>query len=522
MEMKKLILLLLVSNITSIAISQPVIKTPTNSSVSYDYDEELSAPQIEAADAYWQSRIESNNWDAEIIGSSSTQYNCHSYAWHVSDQGNLVWIFSPANYYSGASPTYVSSTNTEDSLRKIVYDYDYGGHSAVSTNTENYVVSKWGPGPLVYHAINDWPWIGESQPDADYYEIDIDGSTSVNVGSTANETTINISGATYNWSGDDDHICGSGSSYVGTVTGLSTTSGYPHASVKVEITSSYSNTTVKGDRKNYITVSGWSPTPIISGSGGSRLVCSSGLQFTLTNAPVGSTKEWICGPYLTISSGQGTNQCTFSSTGNGSSWVSVIISPSTCGDIQLDHYNVWSGKPVLNVSGPSEGYVNNYYTFYANPGTYSTPTDYYWVLNPLLNSHVYDYGSESEIYFYDEYEGYQVVCRAKNTCSSGAWGDYSLTNIDIYEDEKFLMSPNPASESVTISLKQSSELETKVEKSVAIYTVKIIDVYGNLLSSTIKSGGSFTLPVSNLANGNYFVQIVNGKKISNLKLVVKH
>jgi len=523
MTMKKLILLLLASSVVPITYGQ-TIKTPTNSNVSYSYEEEMSQEQIEIYDAYWQNEIEENEWDAEIIGSSSAQYNCHSYAWHVSDEGNLVWINSPDPYYSGGSPTYVSSTNTEDSLRKIVYDYEYGGgHSAISTNTENYVVSKWGCGPLVRHAMYDWPWIGESQPEgADYYEIDIDGDDDVNIGGTASETTINISGATYSWSGDDYYVCGSGSTYVGTVTGLKTTSGYPLGDVKVEITSSYSNTTVKGDRKNYITVYPWTTEPTISASGGSRLVCSSGLAFYVNNAPAGSTIEWTCGSYLSRVSAQGSNPCTFSSTGDGSSWVNAIVHPSTCGGIQLSQYNVWSGKPVLNVSGPDEGYIYNTYTFYANPGTYSSPTDYDWVLNPLYNNVVHDYGSYADIDFYDAYEGYQVVCRAKNTCSSGAWGDWSLTNIDIYEGEKFLLSPNPASESVTISLKQISLPEMKVEELNSIYSVKIVDIYGNLLYSTVKSGSSFAIPVSNLADGNYFVQVINGKKISILKLVVKH
>jgi hypothetical protein len=97
-----------------------------------------------------------------------------------------------------------------------------------------------------------------------------------------------------------------------------------------------------------------------------------------------------------------------------------------------------------------------------------------------------------------------------------------LTNIDIYEGEKFLLSPNPASESVTISLKQISLPEMKVEELNSIYSVKIVDIYGNLLYSTVKSGSSFAIPVSNLADGNYFVQVINGKKISILKLVVKH
>ena len=46
-EMKKLFYLVIVfTNIITISLGQAVIKTPTGSSVSYDYEEEMSQEQI--------------------------------------------------------------------------------------------------------------------------------------------------------------------------------------------------------------------------------------------------------------------------------------------------------------------------------------------------------------------------------------------------------------------------------------------------------------------------------------------
>jgi len=341
--MKKLPLCILIlfieSNIITNTFGQQIIKTPTGKNVPYDYEEEMSDSLKAVYDAYWQNKIIENEWDAEIIGSSSGVYNCHSYAWHVSDGGNYVIINSPINYFSGDYVTYLLTTNTWDSLRKISYNYEYfGGHSAISTNSEGYVISKWSAGPLVRHAINDWPWIGESAPDANFYEINIDGNQNVSVGGTLNLTTLNITNATYSWSGDNNYICGTGNSYVGTIIGLKETYGDTKASVKVEITNPYSNTAVKGDRKNYISVSSSDNLPYISSDSGSRLVCSSGTSFTVNNLPQGWTIEWECGQYLTRVSAQSSNPCTFSSTGSGSSWVNAIVHPA-CGGIELERYN---------------------------------------------------------------------------------------------------------------------------------------------------------------------------------------
>jgi len=100
--------------------------------------------------------------------------------------------------------------------------------------------------------------------------------------------------------------------------------------------------------------------------------------------------------------------------------------------------------------------------------------------------------------------------------------------ISIEDDygERYSLSPNPASEIVTVTVKNSVPTDDRTidvtnDKN-TIYSIRIFDYYGVLYYSATKSGTSFTLPVDNLTDGNYIIQISDGNKISNLKLVVKH
>jgi len=268
----------------------------------------------------------------------------------------------------------------------------------------------------------------------------------------------------------------------------------------------------------------YSTTATLSGP---TLVCSGGASYTVNNVPPNCTLFWENGSNITRISAQGSNPCTFSSTDNGPSWIRVKIKTnSNNGYVTLPQHNVWSGVPVLNVTGPEFGYTYNTYTFYANTGAYSNPSSYTWILNPLLDNHVYNYGSYADIAFYDPWDGYQVLSRAQNTCGLG---DYSVWNISIYDyGEEYSLSPNPASEIVTVTVKRLAYKENGIIEQTndneinILYSIRIFDFYGNVQLATTKSGSSFTLPLSNLKDGNYIVQINNGKKSSNLQLIIKH
>jgi len=77
---------------------------------------------------------------------------------------------------------------------------------------------------------------------------------------------------------------------------------------------------------------------------GSFVVCSSGSPFTVNNLPASvNSIVWEPGPSLQRISSQGSNPCTFSSTGNGSSWVRATLF-SDCANTTLRQTNIWSGK----------------------------------------------------------------------------------------------------------------------------------------------------------------------------------
>jgi|WetSurMetagenome_2_1015567.scaffolds.fasta_scaffold38104_1 hypothetical protein len=259
---------------------------------------------------------------------------------------------------------------------------------------------------------------------------------------------------------------------------------------------------------------------------GSRLVCSSGSSYSIPNVPSTASITWTPGPYLTRSSSQGSNPCTFVSSGSGSSWIRATISTNN-GSVTLPDYIVWSGKPVMTITGPTEGCPNVQYMFQTQPtGLYSGASNYAWDIYPYngyistSNGGVYAY-----ITFYAPYSasGYQVKVRAQNTCGTG---NYTTNYVWIHTCSYYLISPNPASETVTITeYKTSSDgsiRESNLEDSNLVSTIRIIDFYGMPIYETTRSGESFTLSIGNLKNGNYIIQIMKGGKTSNLQLIVKH
>ncbi|MCJ7448222.1 MAG: T9SS type A sorting domain-containing protein [Bacteroidales bacterium] len=118
--------------------------------------------------------------------------------------------------------------------------------------------------------------------------------------------------------------------------------------------------------------------------------------------------------------------------------------------------------------------------------------------------------------------GGNVIVKANTCCSNYCQNPVTILSnyLGTYWDcdEEYYLSPNPASEIVTITLKKSS-LDVMQNTNCE---VRILDLYGNILFSGTRSGNSFTIPVSNLKDGNYIIQISNGINKSNLKLVIKH
>ncbi len=99
---------------------------------------------------------------ATLLANASATYNCHSYAWNLSDGGKTIcWINETtstgkpniANYWTN---DYYSET-TESNAKKV--HYYLSDHSAiVSPTVPGMYESKWGAMPLMRHAPGYGPY----------------------------------------------------------------------------------------------------------------------------------------------------------------------------------------------------------------------------------------------------------------------------------------------------------------------------------------------------------------------------
>lgn len=151
---------LMVSLLSEIALGQGIyttVLTPKGTSVLAVIYEELTPEQIANANATAISEYE----NALFLSDASSTYNCHSYAWHISEGGNIVWINDPDSYWEDGS---YNSVVVEALASKI--SYGPANHSAITTNTSGYFISKWGQYPLMYHEASDCPY---DATDLSYY-----------------------------------------------------------------------------------------------------------------------------------------------------------------------------------------------------------------------------------------------------------------------------------------------------------------------------------------------------------------
>ena len=135
------------------------VQTPNNTSVPVVIQGEvLTSDQKTAIDNQTKSAYP----NATFLASSTTNYNCHSYAWYWASTSNLYWMDNPSAYMSDGSYNRVTSTSAAGDR---MY-FDYGAHSAVvyaaggpigNLNLLT-VTSKWGQGPLMRHVANYSPY----------------------------------------------------------------------------------------------------------------------------------------------------------------------------------------------------------------------------------------------------------------------------------------------------------------------------------------------------------------------------
>ena len=261
-------------------------------------------------------------------------------------------------------------------------------------------------------------------------------------------------------------------------------------------------------------------------SGGNTLICESpNVTFHFNNRASGIPIYWIKSENLDYVSGQNTDDYSVKAKSgySGNGWVKATLN-SACDGVTS---YFWVGAPSVEVSGPSSGSVGNSYTYYENPANLSNPTYFEWTLSPPYDgNNIYNYGYWANAAFYADQEGYfQIGCTPQNTCGTGTM---ATAYVGIYNYESlFSISPNPASNEITITKKKIDNPQTIPGQNLSNYDntkyeIRIIDLYGGQHITTTRSGSEFTIPISKLKDGNYVVQLNNGKTTFNLKLIIKH
>ena len=145
-----------------------------------------------------------NSYNATVVSDATRKYNCHGYAWHMSDNhaNDSVWIgvdseFDENIYWNDDSYVEVSSGTT--SGIRVSYDESTANHSAVVYDGSHYI-SKWGAYPLVIHEPNEVPY-DTSEPKKFYRKrvLSITGN-GVLCGSNVYSVSDLPSGTTVAWS----------------------------------------------------------------------------------------------------------------------------------------------------------------------------------------------------------------------------------------------------------------------------------------------------------------------------------
>jgi hypothetical protein len=81
---------------------------------------------------------------------------------------------------------------------------------------------------------------------------------------------------------------------------------------------------------------------------------------------------------------------------------------------------------------------------------------------------------------------------------------------------RYSISPNPASTQLTVNISNTKS------NANTTYTIRVVDATGFEHYRSKQTTNKFTIPVSNLKNGNYILEITDGKTTSAKPLLIAH
>lgn len=182
-------------------VSPSPVRTPKNSVIEVLQSTTPDWTTVEKT--YYKNDIATNFPGTTFLADATKTYNCHNYAWHMTDGGaytywmNQVTVTSAANiskYWTDGS--YVEVCSDASASRIFYYA---GDHSAVKSTISGMYESKWGQNIRVRHTPTEVPISYAGGSRRYFASTKISGSTETLCSGSRTFSVENIPGATYSW-----------------------------------------------------------------------------------------------------------------------------------------------------------------------------------------------------------------------------------------------------------------------------------------------------------------------------------
>lgn len=225
------IFLMMINLILSTLSFSTSIYTPEGESIPHEFRDEFSAALKIYFTYKGDSLVTADNLHAVRIDSASDLYNCHGYAWRVSEGGSKCFIYTPGddyhwiddNYSNDGQASYISCLEgsathvvylpnhypnaeppagepywADHSARKIQNSYPYPVDNTSFPGYSLDYVSKWGQWGLYIHEKGSDPY-GREEDDYEFYKL-----KTTHYGTLTNhpKTWIGAGGQTHTITGD--------------------------------------------------------------------------------------------------------------------------------------------------------------------------------------------------------------------------------------------------------------------------------------------------------------------------------
>lgn len=255
---------------------------------------------------------------------------------------------------------------------------------------------------------------------------------------------------------------------------------------------------------------------------GPTLVCTSNATFALNDCPLGATVSWLHSNNLIYVSGQGTDNYTVkaaNATIYGGGWLKAIVSTSSVSDTVEKEFLVGLPYPPVIIVYPFVQPNTLVNVTAASPGAESWD----WQVSGgtiMSGQGTQNISVQTTTYCIDSLRLRVTVGNAcgsqpqvENSAAFYCPGGGGLGGLSV--------SPNPASQTLTIEIEDSTSITTSQATNEA-YTVQLFNRNNKPVYQRKEISKHFTINVSGYRRGIYYLRVTRANQVYVKKIVIVH